>query len=213
MLLLLLLLLLLLCVFNCFLPTHTERRLFFPNNVHIKRREGKKCKNFSKTEMNSFTSCLFVWLLMRRAFPSAFFSLFCLPFFSLSLSRLLFCDSSTSSQKHATTKISSDPVLSLSLSLRRRRRRRRRGRTRWRVAFASSLICASFLSFWSSEERKRKARRENSNINFGVAFPGKRLQRQYHHRLLIIIREKKLKKKKRKKKQKQVMADVITIIV
>jgi len=29
----------------------------------------------------------------------------------------LFCDSSTSSQKHATTKISSDPVLSLSLSL------------------------------------------------------------------------------------------------
>ena len=143
--LLLLLLLLLLCVFNCFLPTHTERRLFFPNNIHIKRREGKKCKNFSKTEMNSFTSCLFVWLLMRRAFPSAFFSLFCLPFF-LSLSLSLVCCFVTLRHHHKNTQPqkSHQTQFSLFLSLfRRRRRRRRRGRTRW-----SSVRVVSDLRFF-----------------------------------------------------------------
>ena len=63
-------------------------------------------------------------------------------------------------------------------------------------------------------EKKGEGERIVILLIFGVAFPGKRLQRQYqHHLLIIIIREKKLKKKKLKKKQKQVMADVITIIV
>jgi len=133
------------CVYltvSCQHKAHTERRLFFPNNIHIKRREGKKCKNFSKTEMNSFT-CLFVWLL-RRAFPSAFFSLFCLhAFFSLSLSRLLFCNFSTSSQKNTHPQKSHQTQFSLFLSLFRRRRRRRRRRTRW-----SSVRVVSDLRFF-----------------------------------------------------------------
>ena len=141
---LLLLLLLLCCVYltvSCQHEAHTERRLFFPNNVHIKRREGKKCKNFSKTEMNSFTSCLFVWLL-RRAFPSAFFSLFCLPFF-LSLS--LVCCFVTLRHHHKNThpQKSHQTQFSLFLSLFRRRRRRRRRRTRW-----SSVRVVSDLRFF-----------------------------------------------------------------
>ena len=131
------------CVYltvSCQHEAHTERRLFFPNNVHIKRREGKKCKNFSKTEMNSFTSCLFVWLL-RRAFPSAFFSLFCLPF-SLSLS--LVCCFVTLRHHHKNThpQKSHQTQFSLFLSLFRRRRRRRR-RTRW-----SSVRVVSDLRFF-----------------------------------------------------------------
>ena len=132
------------CVYltvSCQHEAHTERRLFFPNNVHIKRREGKKCKNFSKTEMNSFTSCLFVWLL-RRAFPSAFFSLFCLPFF-LSLS--LVCCFVTLRHHHKNTQPqkSHQTQFSLFLSLFRRRRRRRRRRTRW-----SSVRVVSDLRFF-----------------------------------------------------------------
>ena len=153
------------CVYltvSCQHKAHTERRLFFPNNVHIKRREGKKCKNFSKTEMNSFFQ-----LSVRVAFEASKVSICFLPFFlffvclffplSLSLSRLLFRDSSTSSQKHASTKISSDPGLSLSLSS-DDDEEEEDAEERGGVAFASSLICASFFSFWSSEERKRKAR-------------------------------------------------------
>lgn len=131
------------CVYltvSCQHKAHTERRLFFPNNIHIKRREGKKCKNFSKTEMNSFTSCLFVCLL-RRAFPSAFFSLFCLPFF-LSLS--LVCCFVTLRHHHKNThpQKSHQTQFSLFLSLFRRRRRRRR-RTRW-----SSVRVVSDLRFF-----------------------------------------------------------------
>ena len=133
------------CVYltvSCQHKAHTERRLFFPNNTHIKRREGKKCKNFSKTEMNSFTCRLFVWLLMRRAFPSAFFSLFCLPFF-LSLS--LVCCFVTLRHHHKNThpQKSHQTQFSLFLSLFRRRRRRRRRRTRW-----SSVRVVSDLRFF-----------------------------------------------------------------
>lgn len=81
------------------------------------------------------------------------------------------------------------------------------------VVFASSLICSSFLSFWSSEECKRKARRENINfINFWGGVSGKAVSNKDNIIIIYASSEKKSKKKKLKK-QKQVMADVITIIV
>ena len=122
--------------------------------------------------MNAFT-CLFVWLL-RRAFPSAFFSLFCLPFFlSLSLSRVVCCFV-TLRHHHKNTHPQKSHQTQFSLFLSLQTKKKKKTQKNVVVVFASSLICSSFLSFWSSEECKRKARRENINfINFWGGVSGK----------------------------------------
>lgn len=170
------LLLLLLCVFNCFLPTqsaHRETPVFPKQRSHQTQRRKKVQKLLKNWWTLSPVVCscaLFSWLL-RRAFPSAFFSLFCLPFsLSLSFVVLWLFDIITKTRIHKNLIRPS----SLSFSLSSDDEEEEDAEERGGVAFASSLICASFLSFWSSEERKRKARRENINfINFWGGVSGK----------------------------------------
>ena len=123
--------------------------------------------------MNSFTCRLFVRSLLvafEASVSICFFFSFLFAFFSLSL----VCCFVTlrSSQKHASKNLIRPSSLSFSLSS--DDEEEEDAEERGGVAFASSLICASFLSFWSSEERKRKARRENINfINFWGGVSGK----------------------------------------
>ena len=119
-----------------------------------------------------------------RAFPSAFFSFFCLPFF-LSLSLSLVCCFVTLRHHHKNThpQKSHQTQFSLFLSLFRRRRRRRRGRTRWSsVRVVSDLRFFPLVLVVGRVQKKGEGERIVILLIFGVAFPGKRLQRQYHHR-------------------------------
>ena len=139
---------------------------------------------------------LFHQLSVRVAFEASvsicFFFSFLFAFFSLSLS--LVCCFVTLLHHHKNThpQKSHQTQFSLFLSLFRRRRRRRRRRTRWSsVRVVSDLRFFPLVLVVGRVQKKGEGERIVILLIFGVAFPGKRLQRQYHHHLRIIREEVK----------------------
>ena len=172
------------CVYLTVSCQHTPRDACFSQTTLTSNAEKEKSAKTSQKlrwTLSPVCSCGF-W---GERFHLLFFLFFVCLFFSLSLSLVSFVvlwlfDIITKTRIHKNLIRPS----SLSFSLSSDDDEEEDAEERGGVAFASSLICASFLSFWSSEECKRKARRENSNfINFlGWRFRESGYKRQYHHR-------------------------------